>query len=201
MYSGDSSGARKKYFESSRYALSPVEQRPFSGDDDALARDGLIAWIGCDGLHLLDRGGVALGERYFHAAVEAHALIVPSVDHLADADVGMEQIRSLEGRTHTNDRAPAVSHQDQLVLAAATALEWFVSRSRENRRLIGDSRGLPPTVEFRRFVGRSASLIRRKARGRFIVREAAACCFHQSMSLAASMARYPARLDTDDVFR
>src|SRR3546814_10186854 len=53
--------------------------------------------------------------------LEADPLVVAHVDHLTDADVGVEQVRALERGAHADHRSPAVRHHDELVLAKVRA--------------------------------------------------------------------------------
>src|SRR5262249_20598940 len=98
-----------------------VELGPLAGNDDALARDRLVARVGRDRLHLLHRRGVAARLGLLHALLEADPLVVARVDDLTDADVRVEQIGSFERRTQTDHGAPAVRHQDDFALAVALA--------------------------------------------------------------------------------
>ena len=59
--------------------------------------------------------------RLLQPVVEADPLVVPRVDDLADADVGVEQVGTLQRRLHPDRGAPAVRHQDHLALAVALA--------------------------------------------------------------------------------
>src|SRR5690606_27354849 len=98
-----------------------VELRPLARDDDPLAGDRLVARVRRDRFELGDRFGVVVLSRLLQTVLEADALVVAHLDDLADADVGVEQVRALERGAHSDHRAPAVPHQDDLVLAQALA--------------------------------------------------------------------------------
>jgi len=95
--------------------------RPLAGDDDAFAGDRPIARIRGDRLHLGHGLRIAGGARPGQSVLEAEPLVGAHVDHLADADVGMEQVRPLQRRAHAHHRAPAVAGQHHLALAVALA--------------------------------------------------------------------------------
>jgi hypothetical protein len=98
-----------------------VELRPLAGDDDALARDRLVARVGRDALHLLHGCGVAARLRLLQTVIEADPLVVARADDLTDPDVRVEQIRSLHRRAEADHGAPAVRHQDHFALAVTLA--------------------------------------------------------------------------------
>jgi hypothetical protein len=91
------------------------------------------------GLQLAERGRVRVGPGLLEAVRKAQPLVLPGVDDLADADVGVEQLRPLERSLHGHDGAPAVAREDQLVLIGAAGPPWTNSR-------IGLARSWPRTV-------------------------------------------------------
>src|SRR5690606_1089327 len=98
-----------------------VELRPLPGDDDPFAGDRLVARIRGDRFELGDGLAVVVLPGLRQPVLDTDAFVVAHLDHLADADVGVEQVRAPERGAHADYRAPAVRHQDHLVLVVALA--------------------------------------------------------------------------------
>src|SRR3546814_17343278 len=64
---------------------------------------------------------VAVPARLRQPVLEADPFVVAHVSHLADADVGVEQVRALERGAHADHRSPAVRAPDERVLATVRA--------------------------------------------------------------------------------
>src|SRR5690625_3892658 len=98
---------------------SAVILRPLPGNNNAIAGHRFFTGIGSNGLKLGNRQLIPVASGLLQPILKTQLFILAGVDHLADAHIGMEQIRALEGGLDSNDGPPAVRHQNQLFLFIA----------------------------------------------------------------------------------
>ncbi len=118
-----------------------VPDVPVALDHRSLDREDAVARIGPERLQRGDRSGVMVGPRPRQRPVEADPLVIASVDQLAHADIGAEQVRALD-RHRQADRGPVAQAQYiylPLTVAPTQQLDQFdrivaVALRRQGRR-------------------------------------------------------------------